>query len=78
MVSRAARTETGHIEDNAADGTFLGSGFWGRLLSYGTPIIISNGFPISTTAILAYGTITHNDDLRLTRLQKTIKDYRDY
>jgi hypothetical protein len=53
VVSRAERTETGHIENNAANGTFLGSGFLGRLLSYGTPILISNGFHIFITAILA-------------------------
>ena len=32
VVSRAVRMETGHIEDNAADGTFLGNGFFGQLL----------------------------------------------
>jgi hypothetical protein len=53
VVPRAEGIETGHIENNAADGTFLGSGFLGRLLYYGTPIIISNGFHIFITAILA-------------------------
>ena len=32
VVSRAARTETGHIEDNAADGASLGNDFFGLLL----------------------------------------------
>jgi hypothetical protein len=31
VVSRAARIETGNIEDNAADGTSLGNDFFGLL-----------------------------------------------
>jgi len=63
VVSRAARIETGNIEDNAADFTCLGNDFFGLLLCEGTPMTVSKDFHISTTAILAQGTIKHNYDL---------------
>jgi len=53
VVSRTERIETGHIENNAADGTCLGNDFFGRLLSKGNPLTLSNDFHISTTAMLA-------------------------
>jgi hypothetical protein len=78
VVSRAERTETGNIEDNAADGAFLGSGFLGRLLCYGTSIIISNGFHNFITAILAYRTIKATMTYRFYFRNKTTKKYREY
>jgi len=52
--------ETGRIKNNAADGTLLGHDFFGPFLYYGALMTLSHDFHISTTDMLAYGTVKRN------------------